>query len=150
LFVCNNNQYSISTPRSAALAPKNLSDIALSFGVPGATVDGMDVIAVRDAAQTMVEQARAGLGPGFLECLSGRFSTHSTATRETRSPDQMAALKARCPIEAYARRLTAEGRLSAGERLALEQAVDQQVLEAGRFADASPYPQASDGLRHVR
>jgi TPP-dependent pyruvate/acetoin dehydrogenase alpha subunit len=149
LFVCNNNQYSISTPRSAVLAARSLSDLASPFGVPGVTVDGMDVVAVRNAAQSLLNDIRGGAGPAFLECLSGRFSTHSTATRETRSQAELDELRARCPIETYANRLRREGGLIGDQRLALECEVDQAVREANRFADVSPYPEVADLARDV-
>ena len=98
LLICNNNQYSISTRASAVLAPRSLADLALPFGIPAKTVDGMDVLAVRDAAQDMTKNIRGGAGPGFLECISYRFSTHSTATSETRPAAEIAEWKARCPI----------------------------------------------------
>src|SRR5664279_3014423 len=58
LLVCNNNQYSVATPRSEMLAPARLSDLARPFGIPALTVDGMDVLAVRDAAIAFAERAR--------------------------------------------------------------------------------------------
>jgi len=149
LLVCDNNQYSISTPRSAVLAAETLSHLSSPFRVPGATVDGMDVIAVRDAARELLKTVREGAGPAFLECVSERFSTHSTATRETRSQAELDRSKARCPIDAYAHRLERQGRLTADQRRTLEREVDEIVREANRFADASAYPQATDLLRHV-
>ena len=65
VFVCDNNQYSVSTPQSEALAPKQLSDLAKPFGIPGTTVDGMDVTVVRDAARACAERARSGQGPSL-------------------------------------------------------------------------------------
>jgi TPP-dependent pyruvate/acetoin dehydrogenase alpha subunit len=98
LFLCNNNQFSVSTPRAAALAPRNLSDIGLAFGIPAKTVDGMDVEVVFDAAMEAVEWIRGGHGPAFLECVSYRFASHSTTARETRSRAELAEIKLRCPI----------------------------------------------------
>ena len=69
LFVCNNNQLSVSTPRSTALAPKNLSDIGLAFGMPSWTVDGMDVEMVASAAQRAVE----GCAPATARAFSNLF-----------------------------------------------------------------------------
>ena len=93
LLVCDNNQYSVSTPRSEALAPKLLSDLANPFGIPSLSVDGMDVVAVCDAARGFAERARRGQGPSFMECLSERFASHSTAVRETRAAEEMSAIK---------------------------------------------------------
>ena len=109
LLVCNNNQYSVSTPCREVLAPPRLADLAQPFGIAGRTVDGMDVCAVRDAVLPLREQARAGAGPAFLECVSYRFEPHSTSTREHRPAAEIASWKARCPIRSLSERLLREG-----------------------------------------
>jgi TPP-dependent pyruvate/acetoin dehydrogenase alpha subunit len=72
----------------------------------------MDVIAVRDAATALAAHVRGGAGPAFLACDAERFSTHSTATRETRSRETMEAARARCPIRRLAKSLRDEGALA--------------------------------------
>jgi TPP-dependent pyruvate/acetoin dehydrogenase alpha subunit len=101
LLICNNNQYSVSTPRSAALTLERLSDLARPFGIPGVTVDGMDVLAVRDSAQELAAPVRSGCGPAFLECISYGFNPHSTSSRETRPTDELAFFRNLCPIRRY-------------------------------------------------
>ena len=149
VLVCNNNGWSVSTPRREALAPRRLSDLAQPFGMPGLTVDGVEVIAVRDAAAVFIERARDGGGPAFLECESERFYSHSTPTRETRGADEMARVRARCPIELHAARMIAEAALDIPAREALERQVATEVEAALRYADASPYPDASEVLGDV-
>jgi TPP-dependent pyruvate/acetoin dehydrogenase alpha subunit len=149
LLVCDNNGYSISTPVAAALVPAPLSSLAVAFGIRGATVDGMDVIAVRAAAGELAAQVRGGGGPAFLECRSARFASHSTLTRETRDADELAADLARCPIRALAGRLEGEGSLTPAERVRLSQEAEDAAEAAIRFADAAPYPDAADLLFHV-
>jgi TPP-dependent pyruvate/acetoin dehydrogenase alpha subunit len=149
LLVCDNNGYSVSTKAADALAPPRLAALAAPFGIPAETVDGMDALAVRDAARAFAERARAGHGPAFLECLSARFATHSTSTRETRSAAELAADRERCPIRRLADALERDGTLTADARAALARAAAHAADEAMRFADASPYPEASDLLRHV-
>jgi len=149
LLVCDNNRYSVSTPREAALAPKRLSDLAAPFGVPGTTVDGMDVLAVRDAARSMVAKVRAGDGPAFLECLSYGFTAHSTASRESRPAAEVAAFRERCPIRGYADLLVREGSLDTKAVADMEYEAEQRVAEAAGFADAAPFPPPSDALLHV-
>jgi pyruvate dehydrogenase E1 component alpha subunit len=143
VLVCDNNQISVSTPRTLALAPARLSDLAAPFGVAGATIDGMDVLAVREAAQGFVERARAGEGPAFLECLSERFSSHSTATRETRPPAEMAQIRTRCPIERL------KGQLAAADVAAIEAEVAAVVARAVAFAEAAPFPEPAEALSDV-
>jgi TPP-dependent pyruvate/acetoin dehydrogenase alpha subunit len=149
LLVCDNNGLSVSTPRAAALAPAKLSDLAAPFGMPGATVDGMDVEAVRAQAMQFVDRARSGAGPALLECLSERFFSHSTATRETRSVQTMRGVLDRCPIRQYADTLRAAGQLDDVGLARLEGEVAALVAEALAFADASPYPDPAEALSDV-
>jgi pyruvate dehydrogenase E1 component alpha subunit len=143
LFVCNNNQLSVSTPRSAALAPKAISDLALAYGIPASTIDGMDVLAVADAAAAAVARIRQGNGPAFLECVSFRFAAHSSAARETRTADELKEIRARCPIVALSSRVTP----AAMARMDAE--IAETVAAALAFADASPYPDAREALTDV-
>ena len=149
VLVCNNNGYSVSTPRAEALAPRQLSDLAGPFGIPGTTVDGMDVVAVEDAAREFVERARSGSGPSFLECVSHRFATHSTSTRETRAVEELAAAKSRCPIVRYGKELEAAGQLTADLRRGIERGVDEAVADAIRSVDAAPDPDRPEVLDDV-
>lgn len=149
LLVCDNNGYSISTPQAAALAPRPLSSLAAAFGIAAATVDGMDVLAVRDAARALAAGIRAGDGAAFLECRSARFATHSTLTRETRDAAELAADRARCPIRAHGDHLEREGTLTSVERAQLALDAEREAAAAVRFADAAPYPDPARLLEHV-
>ena len=149
LLVCDNNQYSVSTRRDAALAPARLSDLAAPFGIPGVTVDGMDVLAVRDAAQALAANARAGSGPAFLECLSYGFTTHSTSSRESRPKEEVASARERCPIRAYTEHLLASGAADRADIDEMNREVDAIVAAANRFADDASFPSPEDVLRHV-
>jgi len=143
LFVCNNNQLSVSTPRSAALAPKTISDLALAYGISARTIDGMDVLGVADAAAAAVERIRQGNGPAFLECVSFRFGPHSSSARETRTADELREIRARCPIAALSRRVTAAA------LAAMDVEIAETIAAAQKFADASPYPAAEEALSDV-
>jgi len=148
LFVCDNNQYSVSTPWREVLAPAQLSDIAKPFGVPGVTVDGMDVIAVRNSARDLVDHVRQA-GPAFLECVSFRFTPHSTSTRETRSPAELRAAKARCPITQFTAHLRQTNALTAEQLATLGDEVAATVAAALHYADTSPFPDPAEALDDV-
>ncbi len=149
LLVCDNNQIAIATPREQALAAARLSDLAAPFGIAAVTVDGTDVISVRDSATGLIANIRAGQGPGFLECISERFFSHSTATRETRSAAEMEVVWSRCPILRLTGQLRAEGVLASGAMEELQHDTDRQVLHAIAFAEASPFPNSAEALSHV-
>jgi pyruvate dehydrogenase E1 component alpha subunit len=79
VFVCNNNQWAISTPLEAQTRAETLADKAVGYGIPGVTVDGLDVLAVYGAAREAVERARSGGGPTLIECVHYRAAPHATA-----------------------------------------------------------------------
>ncbi len=98
---------------------------------------------------SFAERARSGLGPSFLECLSERFSPHSTATRETRSADEMKGALARCAIRRLSAQLEADGTLGPSSLQKLEDETEDAVAEAISFADDAPYPDARTLLGDV-
>jgi TPP-dependent pyruvate/acetoin dehydrogenase alpha subunit len=142
VLVCNNNQYSVSTPARDAIAAKALADLARPFGVPAHTVDGMDVLAVRGAMLEAVAGARGGRGPAFLECLSYRYYQHSTSSKESRPREEIEAWRARCPIAGFARRRGLDPAVARAD-------VERQLAEAVRFAQAAPLPDPREALEDV-
>jgi pyruvate dehydrogenase E1 component alpha subunit len=79
VFVCNNNQWAISTPLEAQTRAESLADKAVGYGIPGVRVDGLDVLAVHEAAREAVGRARAGGGPTLIEAVHYRAAPHATA-----------------------------------------------------------------------
>nr|MDQ4029630.1 thiamine pyrophosphate-dependent enzyme [Actinomycetota bacterium] len=79
VLLCNNNHWAISTPLSAQTAAEALADKAVGYGMPGARVDGGDVLAVYEATREAVDRARAGEGPTFVEAVTYRAAPHATA-----------------------------------------------------------------------
>ena len=79
VFVCNNNQWAISTPIEAQTRAEALADKAVGYGIPGVRVDGLDVLAVYEAAREAVERARSGGGPTLIEAVHYRAAPHGTA-----------------------------------------------------------------------
>ena len=79
VLLCNNNSWAISTPLSAQTRAETLADKAIGYGLPGVRVDGLDVLAVYEAAREAVERARIGGGPTFIEAVHYRAAPHATA-----------------------------------------------------------------------
>jgi TPP-dependent pyruvate/acetoin dehydrogenase alpha subunit len=142
VFVCCNNQYSISTRVKDAIAAEHLADLARPFGIPAQTVDGMDVLAVREAVEQAVSRARAGQGPSFVECVCYRFHQHSTSSKETRPREEIAAWRARCPIATFSAR-------QGLDVAAVRAEVDQELAYAARQAEAAPLPDPSEMMEDV-
>jgi pyruvate dehydrogenase E1 component alpha subunit len=79
VFVCNNNSWAISTPLEAQTRAAALADKGVGYGIPAVRVDGLDVLAVHEAAREAVERARAGGGPTLIEAVHYRAAPHATA-----------------------------------------------------------------------
>ena len=150
VFVCENNQYAMSMPVRQSMRVERVSDRACAYGIPGRTVDGMDVLAVFEAASEAVERARAGGGPTLLECVTYRYRGHSKSDRQRyRTREEVARWSAQDPIERLRRLLEEQGLVQPGEFDALAAAARDQVEEAVRFAEASPEPDPSTLLEDV-
>ena len=81
VFVCINNQWAISIPRSRQTRAKTLAHRALAYGFPGVQVDGNDLLAVVTATREAIDRAREGRGPSLIEAVTYRLAPHSTADR---------------------------------------------------------------------
>jgi pyruvate dehydrogenase E1 component alpha subunit len=153
IFVCENNQYAVSTAAKDTTAGPGVAARAAGYGFPGEVVDGMDVQAVYDAALEACERARAGQGPSLLECRCYRFHGHFTAEKalqlKYRTEEEIDSWKARDPIPAWAARLESDGVLPAAEREQVDQSVEALIEEAVAFARSSPWPDAGEALDHM-
>jgi pyruvate dehydrogenase E1 component alpha subunit len=142
VFVCNNNGWAISTPVEAQTRAETLAGKAVGYGIPGVRVDGLDVLAVYEAARDAVERARAGGGPTLIEAVHYRTAPHGTADdpRAYLDPVRVEAERARECIgrfETYLRRLG----LLDGSLAAEVKADAEAALRAGiASAEAAPAP----------
>ncbi len=133
VFVCENNLYGASTPFEAVSALVDVADRAAAYGMPGHVVDGMDVLAVREAGAEAVASARAGNGPTLLECKTYRFVGHSRSdARGYRADEEEAAWKGRDPIPRL------RGVLPEQAVAMIEREVEAAIEDAVEFARDSP------------
>jgi pyruvate dehydrogenase E1 component alpha subunit len=150
LFVVENNRWAIGMDHNRATSDPEIWRKAAGFGIPGEEVDGMDVLAVRAAAQRAIERARAGEGPTLLECLTYRFRGHSLADPdELRSEAEKTFWAQRDPIKGLARQLTELELATAEELKAIEKEVDAEITDCVEFALAAPEPDGSELTRYV-
>jgi pyruvate dehydrogenase E1 component alpha subunit len=113
-------------------------------------VDGMDVLAVRAAAQRAIERARAGEGPTLLECLTYRYRGHSLADPdELRAAAEKEFWAKRDPIRGLAAQLTERGLVSAQDLKEVEKEIDAVVADCVEFALAAPEPDGSELTRYI-
>ena len=115
-IVIENNQYAISTPIRAMALVENLSERAASYGIPGITADGTDVVASYLAVKQAIERARRGEGPTLVELKAYRWGGQTLKDPDrVRPPDEKAAARERCPIQRLRERLMSEGALAEDE-----------------------------------
>jgi 2-oxoisovalerate dehydrogenase E1 component len=144
VFLCENNQYAMSMPLRQAMAAPRVADRAAAYGIPGETVDGMDVVAVYRAVRAAVERARRGEGPTLIEAITYRYRGHSKSDRQVyRTKDEVQAWMARDPIARLREALIARGWLSEAEAAALEERAREAVAEALRAAEGDPEPEVA-------
>jgi TPP-dependent pyruvate/acetoin dehydrogenase alpha subunit len=132
IFVCQNNQWAISIPRSQQTHSKTLAQKALAYGVPGIQVDGNDILAVYVAAKECVERARSGEGPSMIECVTYRMSVHTTADdpKRYRKDEEVEEWSKRDPLDRFQKYLMAKDLLSEEEIDSLEEEIKKEIKEA--------------------
>lgn len=149
LFVCNNNQLSVSASSRDTVAAHPISTLGNAYGMPSETIDGSDVVTVLDAATRLVARVEAEHRPAFLECVSYRLGRHSTSARETRSKDELRELMRHCPIDRLSERLVSTGALNLDALSRLIDLAHEEAAAAMTFALHSPYPDAEEALHDV-
>lgn len=143
VFICDNNQYGMSMNVKKAMNIENISTRASSYGIPGKTVDGNDVLAVYEAVMAAGEYARSGKGPSLIECLSYRWRGHSKSDRNLyRTPQEIDEWKHKCPIRRFKQVLLDAAVMTGDEVEAIDQAakvaIDRAAEEALTFPEPSP------------
>lgn len=137
VFVCQNNQYAISTPVRKQTASATIAQKAVAYGVPGVQVDGNDVLGVRLVADEAVRRARAGEGPTFIECVTYRLSVHTTADDPSkyRTGEEEERWQRLDPLTRFARYLRRRKVLGEDEVDSLEEEVAAEVGAAWKEAE---------------
>lgn len=153
VFICENNSYAVTTPIKYSSLLENLSDRGKAWGIPGETIDGMDVIAVYKAASRLIERARRGEGPAILECKTYRFEDHSKSTANLvlsyRSKDEIAEWMKKDPILRWSERLINEKICTQDEIAEVDELVEKTLEEAVEFARNSPLPEPEDAFKYM-
>jgi pyruvate dehydrogenase E1 component alpha subunit len=145
IYVIENNQYAMGTSVARSSAEAKLSRRGESFRIPGIEVDGMDVLAVRGAAEEALEWTRAGKGPIILEMKTYRYRGHSMSDpAKYRSRDEVQAVRDKSdPIEGLKKELEAGG-ATEDQLKAIDKEIRAIVAEAADFAEQSPEPELGE------
>jgi pyruvate dehydrogenase E1 component alpha subunit len=146
VYVIENNQYAMGTSVERSSSETHLYRRGASFNIPGIEVDGMDVVAVREAGLAAAEHARSGKGPFILEMKTYRYRGHSMSDpgkyRTREEIDEVR--KTRDPIEHLQERLEKEGLIDEAGLKAIDAEVKAIVADAAEFARTAPEPDPSE------
>jgi len=158
VYICENNLYGMSVPfhqKSVDCAGQasRIEEVhlrAASYGIPGEAVDGMDVLAVKDAVKRAVERARRGEGPTLIEARTYRWYGHSSSDQRIyRTREEEAEWKARDPLVVLRKKLAGWQIATEEEMDAVRNTAEATIEAAFRFAAESPYPDVSELLDDV-
>lgn len=141
ILYVENNLYGMGGAVERVSAVTSIADKALSFNIPAVTVDGMDVLSVYEAVRDAAKYVRAERAPFLIEVMTYRYRAHSMADPDLyRDKSEVEEWRLRDPVVAFPRQLLAAGMLSEDELAEMQAAVNQEVVEAVAFANASPEP----------
>ena len=150
LFICENNLYAMGTALARSESQTDIRAKAAAYDVRAAAVDGMDVLAVEQAARDAVEHARAGRGPVLLEMRTYRLRAHSMFDAQLyRDRAEVEEWRKRGPLTTLTTRLKAAGLLTEDDFQALLREADAEVAAAVEFASAAEWEPVEDLARHV-
>jgi acetoin:2,6-dichlorophenolindophenol oxidoreductase subunit alpha len=152
VFLCENNQYALSTPAHTVTAGV-LANRAAGFDMPGVRVeDGQSVLTVYDAVSGAVARARQGKGPSFVEVVTYRFNEHSEGLRlavDYRDAEQKAVWLKRDPIKLFRAHMLEHGIADEATLAGLEADVMAEVDASVAFANESPNPELSVAFKDI-
>jgi len=150
IFVCENNLYAMGTRQSIVMAIENVADRAVAYGIPGAVVDGNDVLAVYEVTQKAVERARKGEGPTLMECKTYRHKGHSRVDPARYRPkEEVEEWLAKDPIKRFKEKLLQTNTLTETKIQQIEKEVSAEIEEAVKFAIESTFPAPEEALKDV-
>jgi pyruvate dehydrogenase E1 component alpha subunit len=142
VFVCQNNQWAISTPIALQTAAQTIALKGLSYGLPALRVDGNDVFAMYSAIREAVDRARAGAGPSFVEALTYRLGAHSSSDDPTRYRDdaEPESWRKKDPLIRFKAWLLANDIFTTESEAALVEEIDREIREAIALEEAAAPP----------
>ena len=152
VFACENNEYGEFTRRDQTMAITDIVDRAQGYGMPGVIVDGMDAVAVYEAAGEAIAYARAGKGPTLIEAKTYRFYNHHGVQNlglKYRPDSEVEVWKQRDPIFTLEARLIEIGVMTADQVEAVWAELRADIADAIAFAEESPLPDKDQLLEDV-
>ena len=151
VFCVENNLYTQSVPLRLESSVTDLSLRAAGYGMPGVSVDGMDLLTVAEAAKAAVDRARSGEGPSLVEARAYRYMPNTSNDDDTRyrSREEVETWRQRDPIGRLRALMVESGALSEEAALDLEREVAEEIAEAATWAEAQPDAPPEAALLHT-
>jgi pyruvate dehydrogenase E1 component alpha subunit len=141
IYICENNQYGMGTSQGRAMSFQNIAEKAAAYEIASEFVDGMDVLAVREATLRAVERARKNYLPTLLEVRTYRFMGHSMSDPGNyRTRAEIEKYQERDPLNLFSSNLKEKGIIDDAALAQMEQGVREVVEQSLRFAEESPQP----------
>lgn len=141
VFVCENNRWAEFTSQEDSVCIENISLRAQSYGMPGQTVDGIDVFAVIRAAEEPIRRARAGEGPTLLEVKTYRWHGHYEGDpQKYRTAKELEKARSHDPIDFFIKHVLKEKLLEKDDIEKINEEIAIELDEAVEFAENSPFP----------
>jgi 2-oxoisovalerate dehydrogenase E1 component alpha subunit len=151
IFLCQNNQYSISIPYHKQVASETVAQRAASYGFPGVRVDGNDPLEMYRAVKEARERAIRGEGPTLIEAVGYRLAPHSTSDNDLayRTREEIEAHRMKDGIPRFRAYLTECGLWDDERERALNDRIARELKDALEYAERAPHPAPEDTFKHV-
>jgi pyruvate dehydrogenase E1 component alpha subunit len=146
VFVIENNQYAMGTSQKRSTSSPEIHTRGEAFGIPGESVDGMDVLAVKDAGERAVAHCRSGKGPYILEIMTYRYRGHSMSDpAKYRSREEVQKMREERDAIEHVREMLLQGKHATDDDLkAIDKEIKAIVNEAAEYSKESPEPDVSE------
>jgi pyruvate dehydrogenase E1 component alpha subunit len=146
VYICENNLYGMSVSTKRACSVEDIASRAPAYNMPGAIVDGQDILAVKEAVSKAVRRARAGLGPTLIEAKTYRYygNSRSDPRKYRTKAEEKFYKEQKDPVHLFIAKLLKQKTATKKEIDVLEKSVRDAIEEATKFALESPYPDASE------
>lgn len=151
IFFCENNKYATSIPQHKQMAVESLASRAEGYGMPGASIDGCDVVAIYEAVSEAANRARAGEGPTLIEAMVERYLPHTSDDDDTRyrSREELEEARKRDPLKLLNERLMELGILTDEVDQQYRSEAQTLINQTTDEVEAAPYPGTDDFYKHV-
>ncbi|MCL6454956.1 MAG: thiamine pyrophosphate-dependent dehydrogenase E1 component subunit alpha [Alicyclobacillus sp.] len=151
VFVCENNQWSSTTPYRESTSVEDIAVRAAAYSMPGAVADGNDIFDVYEKAAQMTQRAREGGGPSLLEAKTYRIKGHFVGDPEKyrKREEVMEQLDRNDPIKRFVERVLEEGLLTSEDLTRIDHETLEEVSSAVAFAKESPFPEPTEAYEDL-